>query len=492
MLVFDAPRAEGEWAQRQGKGGAFGFLSCFTASVVRELTRPKADPDFERALFSGLRASRECRRLGHGQVYLKEKQSDGKEKQVPNPKIGFPFEEIANSIRAPEQAFVSAPIPIDISDRREWMMLDEWHGHGGRQRAHFEAALAVAIVGPGALGRFPVAAFGKLQTVDRKEIESLRTFRKLIKAYEQKGAQKKPLSLGVFGPPGAGKSFGVIQIAKAVLGSEDEDILTFNLSQFNEPSDLNGAFHQVRDRVLSGKTPVVFWDEFDSQGYKWLQYLLAPMQDGKFQDGQIAHLIGKCIFVFAGATSDTFDAFGPRNPEDIAPGELNGRSGSDQFRRVKQEWLDFVLKKGPDFKSRLVAYLNVLGPNPRRCWTKDAGGRRWQDDATDVCYPIRRALFMRSQFDLKDGARLRLDMGVVRALLEIPRYKSGSRSLEFLCGYIREHSAGTPTRSSLPGPQLLDLHVDAATFWEIAIAMLLLSRRLPNSPKCCTRTTLSV
>jgi len=46
---------------------------------------------------------------------------------------------------------------------------------------------------------------------------------------------------------------------------------------------LNGAFHQVRDLALSGRTPVVFWDEFDSRELLWLQYLLAPMQDGRFQ-----------------------------------------------------------------------------------------------------------------------------------------------------------------------------------------------------------------
>ena len=56
----------------------------------------------------------------------------------------------------------------------------------------------------------------------------------------------------------------------------------------------------VRDEVLRGNTPVVFWDEFDSREYHWLQYLLAPMQDGKFQDGQINHPIGKSVFIFAG------------------------------------------------------------------------------------------------------------------------------------------------------------------------------------------------
>ncbi len=92
--------------------------------------------------------------------------------------------------------------------------------------------------------------------------------------------------------------------------------MEFNLSQFKDSADLIGAFHQVRDRVLQGFVPVVFWDEFDSGNYKWLQYLLAPMQDGKFQEGQITHPIGKCVFIFAGATSATFDSFGPKPGND--------------------------------------------------------------------------------------------------------------------------------------------------------------------------------
>ena len=481
MLVFDAARPEGEWATEQGKGSAVGLLSCFTAAVVRGLClteRKKSDEpamavDFEDALVAGLHATRECLRLGHGTVYVEQDgdKHSGKQQTI-NSKFGFQLDAIAASICEPKGAFVSAVLPRAIDARDDWMMLDEWHLHArkdDRLRPHFEAALAVAVLGPGALERFPVARLGDLQTVDRREIEGLRTISQLVDAYERGGAQKKPLNIGVFGPPGAGKSFGVTQIAKAVLGIDKDDILVFNLSQFNNPPDLIGALHQVRDEALSGRTPVVFWDEFDSHEYKWLQYLLAPMQDGAFQEGQITHPIGKSVFVFAGATSATFDAFGPRDPRDVDHEELhNLPDPAAQRRHIEQQWLDFVLKKGPDFKSRLVAYLDVLGPNPRRFWKREAGGRAWADDPADLCFPIRRALFIRSHSKLKNpDSPLGLDRGVLEALLEIPEDKSGARSLEDPCKHLRQHATGTPTRSNLPGPQLLDLHVDSAAFWSI-------------------------
>ena len=146
--------------------------------------------------------------------------------------------------------------------------------------------------------------------MERREIEALRSMRQLMLSYKKVDPQKQPLSLAVFGAPGSGKSFGLKQIAAGVFGKENP-VLEFNLSQFKGPEDLIGAYHQVRDQALAGYTPVVFWDEFDSGEHKWLQYLLAPMQDGRFQDGQLSHAIGKSVFVFAGGTSRDYAHFGP-------------------------------------------------------------------------------------------------------------------------------------------------------------------------------------
>lgn len=473
MLVFDAENAEGDWSTTQGRGTVFGYLSCFTAAIVRELclhvneSNGEENPlNLEPALAAGLSAARELHRLGHGRVMTQVAGSP--EKYEDNPHPGFPFHDIAASIHDPKDKFVSSPLPAQITNRGKWMMLDEWQGQAQaskRTRPHYEAALAVAVLGPNALERFPVARIGALLTVDRSEIESLRSLRNLISNYQAGRVQSKPLSIGVFGPPGAGKSFGVEEISKAVLG-EKVELRTFNLSQFSNPTDLIGAFHQVRDRVLTGVTPVVFWDEFDSQDYRWLQYLLAPMQDGAFQDGQIHHPIGKCIFIFAGATSPTFEHFGPRDSNTVTPEERRTIPAA-RLSEIEHHWRDFVLKKGPDFKSRLAGYLNVLGPNRRQVCSLSEGVRQWKDDEHDLYFPIRRAFFIRSKFKLKDSQRLQIDTGILRALLEIPRYKSGSRSLEFLCLHLRQNAPDIPRRSHLPGNHLLDMHVDASPFWEL-------------------------
>jgi hypothetical protein len=139
----------------------------------------------------------------------------------------------------------------------------------------------------------------------------------------------------------------------------------------------------------------------------------------------------------------------------------------DQLREMESARRDFVLAKGPDFKSRLVGYLNILGVNSRPCCKEEGGRRFWDDDETDLCYPIRRALFIRGLFKAKPRKRLEIDKGVLRAMLEVPKYKSGGRSLQFLCSHLRQNSTGAPGRSCLPGFELLNMHVEAKEFWAL-------------------------
>lgn len=304
----------------------------------------------------------------------------------------------------------------------------------------------------------PIARYNNLLTVDRKEIEFLHHLKSLITEYLQ-NRSNQPLSLAVFGPPGSGKSFSIKQLARA-LDLPDHEIkdITFNLSQFNEasPEDLYQAFHAVRDISLSGKIPLVFWDEFDSKDLAWLRYFLAPMQDGEFQEGQLTHNIGKSIFIFAGGTCACMEEF------------------EEKAHLAKAE-------KGPDFLSRIKGFLNVMGPNPSipYCGAGDAGpasatrlSPNHLSKNTDPEYIIRRAILINSLLQIgyrqlfKEGI-LQIDDGVLNAFLLVSSYKHGTRSLETIFKTSQLFGKTKYHRSDLPPDSQISLHVDGQQFFEL-------------------------
>jgi hypothetical protein len=117
------------------------------------------------------------------------------------------------------------------------------------------------------------------------------------------------------------------------------------------------------------------------------------------------------------------------------------------------------LKKGPDFKSRLHGTLNVLGPNPRQ----RLDGHVWEDDPSDVYFPVRRAVLLRSLLGLMSGKhqadRLEMDAGLLSALLETGHYTYGSRSFEKIVTALQAASARGFHRSALPPDEVLTMNV---------------------------------
>ncbi len=443
-LLFDPAHLEGDWADRL-QGTLYGLQTCMAASVIAHLPDPSGSTEgirsgLERGIKAGLAGMRRLLLEGHG--------------PVSGDSPGFPFAAVASEILRPTWQYSATGIPnVSVPERERWTVLQGDDSPRGRQAPLLGVARRVALRGPAELHHVPYQQFGDLFVIERNEIESLRSLRRLVRDYSSAHDANKPLSIAVFGPPGAGKSFGVKQIARSVLGAHTP-ILEFNLAQFADPGELVGLLHQVRDKVLEGRLPVVFWDEFDTNDLSWLQFMLAPMQDGRFQDGQVSHPVGKCIFVFAGGTSYDFQSFSPRPPS---------ASATD---REKQRWEHFKSKKGPDFISRLSGFLNVLGPNQRQL--VDHHANSWQDDPSDVSYPVRRALFVRAKLSKSPTQRLLIDPGILRALLEVSRYFHGSRSLEKLLEQLRQSSkTGVIVRADLPPAHLLGLHVDPNEFLRI-------------------------
>jgi hypothetical protein len=422
-LVFDPSVPEGGWMARfQGVMPAYPL--CYVTALALPLATGQAF-DVSEAVRRAVQASR---------VLLRE----GLQPAPEHPgELRYPMEGVAAALRA-EPADIHATLH-PVPDGRT-TIIDRAIGPD----AMVEAAMKLALGGPGSLPPgVPVERVGHWSSVDRREIETLRGVGHVIDEYVtlyRAGAElQRPLSVAVFGPPGAGKSFAVKEtIGQKIAGGVRT--LEFNLSQFEAAHELVPAYHQARDAVLQQRLPLVFWDEFDTpldgRELGWLRHFLAPMQDGKFREDGAFHPLGPAIFVFAGGTASSFA----------------------EFAAVHDEQRDRAAKK-PDFISRLRGYVDVLGPN-----------RTGPDDMAVV---LRRALLLRSLLlrkapllvSRRDGRELlRIEPALLRAFLLVDEYRHGARSMEALIDMSQLAGALSFEEASLPAPHLLELHVDAAEF----------------------------
>lgn len=417
-LYFDPHVVEREW-RRSYPGRMIGYTTCLTAGIVRELVQSKRSDAREtigRGIERGIAGMRRLHIEGYG---------DCDSPRGPE----FPDKVVAGAIEKGMTLAMTEVPPRLPSDA--WTILKERKGED-----LFGLAAKIVKQGPGAaLSDVPLGKFGALLTVDRHEIEGFRSIRSLIEQYSQQERPPRPLSIAVFGPPGAGKSFGVTEVATSA--SDRIEQLTFNLSQLNDANDLIGALHQVRNVGISGKLPLVFWDEFDTNELAWLRHFLAPMQDGRFQSEQVTHRVGPAVFVFAGGTAASLADFDEANA-----------------RQVKL--------KVPDFLSRLKGFVDISGPDPRNANHED-----------DPYFVVRRALMLRSIFERShpnllggpDGKLVRIDEGVLTAFLDVTCYRHGVRSMESIVSMSALHGEHQFQRWALPAKPQLDLHVSAEEFF---------------------------
>ncbi len=447
VLVFDPACIEGDW-EKERPGLLLGYTSCLTLGLLGAILS-EGRTDLAQASRCGLSAMRALHT--HGYRMDTERRA-----------IELPIDQMRQAFEHPVQ-FPSVTVPLGyrhysvpagkgtgVARTAEWSILKESVGSPARL---FDLAMQIVRDGTAkSLGTIPFARFGALVTVDREEIEAFRTTYDLIQDYCRNAVLHRPLSLAVFGPPGSGKSFGVAQVAKAVAGGSIEKI-TFNVSQFTCHGDLIDALHRVRDIGLSGRTPLVFWDEFDSmkdgQRLFWLKAFLAPMQDGEFAQGQISHPIGRAIFVFAGGTATSVDGLGSGLPDG-----------------------DYRSAKVPDFKSRLRGCVNIVGiDRVKKGYPRTDGAFE-----SDPQYVVRRAVVLRSIIervrpDVFEGSgRANIDEGLLKALLSVWSFKHGVRSLESIVELCHLGDVGMLHRSSLPPQDVLSLHVDTAEFLGLVTA----------------------
>lgn len=442
-LFFDPSAIEDGFGERY-PGDMQGLSSAFTAALAARIASRSAEgKELSEAVSEGVRngilASRQLFRHGFGN---KMNQPD------------YPAKEIFETVKQKEydsiaEIIIPNPSAAETADPNFWCILKEI-----KDMVVEDIAYDIVIKGEtAALKRAPAGSFGNLKTADRAEIESFRSIRNLMQEYIYSNSSARPLSIAVFGSPGSGKSFGVTEVAESVAPGQvvRQD---FNISQFRSPSDLIIAFHKVRDIALAGKIPLVFFDEFDSSfegKLGWLKYFLSPMQDGTFRDGETIHPIGRSIFVFAGGINNTFEAF----------------SGDDLKESEKEHAIqEFKNAKGSDFISRLRGYVNILGPNPV--------------SSSDTVFIIRRAMLLRSLLERKakqlfdSNNHARIDEGVLRALIKVPAYKHGARSIEAIIDMSMLNGRVCWEQAFLPAKEQLKLHVNEEMFSRLVVRDVLL------------------
>ncbi len=449
-FVFDPAGYEDIYKDRFA-GDMQGLTPAFVATFTRRLAND-GEAGITMGVREGIIGSRRLFRLGYG-TDMENPAYPGAElfpPLIPLQTIQEPpdamaeDESVDGSIRAIDLDTLEA-----IQDDPHWTILRLL------ERNQLET-IAFAIVRQGITAlqaSVPVAHFNNLVVVDRDEIESYQSIRNLLGEYIGNPHITRPFSFAVFGPPGSGKSFGVSELSKG-LAPDLIAPMTFNLSQFDSPRDLVGAFHLVRDAALEGKLPLVFFDEFDSRlgdrPLGWLRFFLAPMQDGLFRDGEAMHPIGRAIFVFAGGTSASFDEFAAKATYagDTTLGDA----------------------KVTDFISRLRGRIDIRGCNPGA----EDNGR----------YLVRRALLLRSILERTAGhlvtssGKAQIDPGVLRAFLRVPAYRHGVRSMQAIVEMSTLTDGKIFAPASIPPDEQLALHVNAELFRLLMLQDVLFARVL--------------
>ncbi|MEW6426889.1 MAG: AAA family ATPase [Thermodesulfobacteriota bacterium] len=262
-----------------------------------------------------------------------------------------------------------------------------------------------------------IFSVGKLRTTDPAEMEPVITLQNVMDSYVTREQVQRPLCIGVFGPPGSGKSFAVKEVAR-VIGRRFErdpfEFFEFNMTQFAGPEEINAAIDAIRASVAKGKVPIVFWDEFDCRyndhEFGYLRYFLPSMQDGVTYVHGVPYNIGRSIFVFAGGVKVNWDAME----------SLLHEGGPDSLKLIKT-------LKIPDFMSRLRVVLDIDGIDIPDTLLSAKAGQRDLEELRRIL--MKRAFIIAHQMDTHWKKAARKTSGLLLRLL-LAEYKFGARSIE--------------------------------------------------------------
>jgi hypothetical protein len=468
-LFYDSKTHGGSFRDVEEEGGVVGNNSIFAACITRELLKVSGKNAVHRAIDFGIRAAiPTCQRLfreGFGPVLIPVELGSLSSWSDP-PKDLFHEKHFSPAVHKghnPTHPTLIHKIAVPHKRARDsWNIVLE---DVKTEKERLDVARDIVLYG---LGRVlngpwakprrlfaPISLFGRLETVDRDEIEGFRAVSNIIREY-LKSVRKDPLagpmSIAVFGPPGSGKSYTVREIVKAIDPAVEEMFFEINLAQLTSTRELASNLLRIRDAVSPKKTPLVFFDEFDcrhdDEDFGWLKYFLAPMEGGTFKHPEEGVFrLERGIFVFAGGVTHRYSEFS----------ELKQAAGQPKQKGDAQ----FARAKGPDFISRLRGYIDIKGIN----------SVKGPEKSGDALFMLRRAIILRSVlerngFVSEPDKVAQIDVSLLDALLVLrgndkrKGFEYDTRSMRMVVNMcLRLH--GRLEKASLPPTALLDMHVDS-------------------------------
>lgn len=433
-FVYDS-RALTTW-DGLGVGRTFGSLSLLTGAVVRVLVTGGDSSGLNLAICNSIQAMRKVYENGGGSANplsgdIADLVENSLASAVSEHIMPVPAKKLSSTSKSDPRYLCCFPSEKDPDASLLVQSIGGWEG--------YMRPIALKLVKSGvisALPYTPIGQFGDFETLDTDEVESLNNIRRLMIRYRDNDGTSRPLSIGVFGQPGTGKTYAIQQLVDEVFDTRKE-LLPFDLSQVDDSQELRKFLDLVGDARVQGKFPVVLWDEFDSGAGKWLKDFIYPMQEGQFLSGGNLHPIGKTVWFFAGGVSHTFDQF--------AQGKAFG-------------WDSSIMRKSnklPDFVSRLRAYVNIQGVNPVSSNDLNFGGK----------HLLRRGLLLRRYLEkyhpqlVDEDGSLSIRSEVAEAFLLSSTYSHGARSIEAIVSSCNLDSASRLAQRHLPSPEVLRSHV---------------------------------
>ena len=332
----------------------------------------------------------------------------------------------------PEKSFATVSVPSTrISSGDSFCSFDILTGNPD------EVARRIVTDGPDrALRNCPVRRFGELQSVERVEQESLGSIVDTI--HERlESANSKPTCIGVLGPIGSGKKFVANSLSDHVSETWPVRKLMMD-AKVMRLEDLTNVAHTIRDNAAQNTLTVVSFENFEelleAEG-TLLHQFISLMRYGMFNDKEHQRALGRCLLLFlVNQAPPTLDS----TPTPTAT--------EFKMRRVVDD---------SALMDNLHGVVRLNGPN--------------QTGPQDRLFAVRRAMMLRQL--LKDchphldvNGTMKIDDAVLHALLFVPSFKHGLRSLDKIISTSRLSGRTKFDISALPPEEHIQQHVDGRTF----------------------------